>query len=272
MYNIVVQVSAATITKLLKGNNVTLKNQDGYDVTLVFGEANKKLFTKMKRNVKNSKGTRLNIDQLDDVLIQDVVNGGNILRSLKKGFKKIDKGFKQAGKYVKKNAGDIAESAKKIVPKKDLSTALGVLATAGIMTGTAAIGAPMLGVPLSMAATKGIDAGVNTVYANDFSKKQTAKGWQNAAIKGTTETAVKTALNSAKSVGTTTKSAPTAIPVAQVVEGTGAKKRGRKPKGEGISIKLDRNIHHGAVRKGKEVFSAGGSFISIGGSGFVPVM
>jgi hypothetical protein len=271
MYNIIVQLSAATVTKLLKGNNVTLKNQDGYTVTLVFGEANKKLFTKMKRNVKNSKGTRVNIEQLDDVLVQDVVDGGNILRSIKKGFKKIDKGFKQAGKYVKKNAGDIAESAKKIVPKKDLSTALGVLATAGIMAGTTAIGNPALGVPLSMAASKGIDAGVNTVYANDFSKKQTAKGWRNAAIKGTAETAVKTALNSAKSVGTTSKTAPsvpsvpTAIPVAEVVEGTGAKKRGRKPKpkGEGISIKLDRNIHHGAVRKGKEVFSAG-SFMPIG--------
>ena len=41
MYNIIVQLSAATVTKLLKGNNVTLKNQDGYTVTLVFGEANK---------------------------------------------------------------------------------------------------------------------------------------------------------------------------------------------------------------------------------------
>ena len=274
MYSIVVQITENTLNKLLNNKTVTVKDQNGHNVTLVFPEANKSLFTRMKRNVKNGKGTRVNLDKLDDILVQDVIDGGNIMRSLKKGFKKVDKAFKKAGKYIAKNAGDAAESVKKVVPKKDLSIALQTLATAGIIAGTTAIGQPALGVPLAMGATKGIDAGVNTIYANDFSKKQTAKGWQKAAIKGTTETAIKTAVNSAKSVGApskaTTVTVPEAIPVATVVDGSGAKKKRvtkpkSKPKSKGgnVSIKLDGRVHRGAYRKTNEVV-VGGSFMQIG--------
>lgn len=252
MYHIEVKISSAVLKKLLAGKTVTIKNQGEHSVTLVYAEANKKAFTKIKRNIKNLKGTRINNTDLHDAMYPDEVNGEGILKSLKKGFNKVGKSFEKFGNKVEKeankNAGKYAETAKKFIPRQVVQ---GVI-NAGILAGATAIGQPELALP----AQKAANVGVNTLYKKDFKKKG---GWEKAAKDGVIQTAVDEALGAVKNSIKPTKAViPTAVPIADVA-GKGMRKRIMKPK-------LDLNINVGGSFK-----PVGGSFKPIGGKGFMPI-
>lgn len=267
MYHIEVKIGADALKKLLGGKTVTVKNQGDYVITLVYSEANKKAFTKMKRNVKNMKGTRVNNEGLHDVLYSDEMDGEGILKSLKKGFQKVGKSFEKFGNSVEKaankNAGKYAETAKKFIPKKLVQDVINT----GIVAGATAIGQPGLALP----AQKAANLGVNTLYKKDFTKKG---GWDKAAKDGLIQSAVDEALGAVKNgikPSAPASKVPTAVPVA-IVEGYGI--RSKKVK---VKVALQGPSNTGgnvAVKKrGRPKKATGGSFkeITSGGS-FLPIM
>jgi len=259
MYSLKIPIDQKVYTKLMKGKTVTVGGKlGGHPVKFEFTEAQKHVFNRLKRNMKNGKGTHLNLNDFDDALVEHTdQNGGRINKSIKRGFNKIGKTAEKAGKFIKKNAGQAVEVVKDVVPKQALAQALNSIVDTGVTAGLTAVGAPEA-IPLARAGTHlGINSGLSTFYANDFSKKQTKKSALNAlkqgAIDGSKTTAREMVVSGLKSISAPSTGAGYGMGLKPVTKPKAKKPVAKKPM---------------AKRSGKAIADNqfAGSMIPLGGS------
>lgn len=246
MYFLDVLISKDVLNKLLANKKVTVSVvANGIKVRFEFNESQKKTFQKFKRNIKNNKGTRLKLDEMVDILFEEIdyINGGSIFKSIKRGFqkfgkqvkntaKKAEKIIKKSADFVAKNAGDAVESVKDVIPPGVAKQLLQGLTTAGITATAMALGQPELIGPLNALASQGVNMGVNTFYANDFSEKQTKQGALRALKQGAKETAKEAVTSTVKDALKPSAVAPQNNDNVTVGQGYGKKKPANKKKSQ----------------------------------------
>ena len=134
-----------------QGKSITVKQNGDIDFMIEFKD--KKMKTKLLRNLKNGKGTRINLNMIKNYKVgNDNLEGGKI---------NIGKAFKSAGKEIKTGIMDVNKTLKsdpvaRAVVKEALSQGVNLGVTA---LGTAS-GNPIAGKFLGSVASQGVKAGL----------------------------------------------------------------------------------------------------------------